>query len=90
MYFLKPLNILTVTRFKLFAVSALVTFWAFFFSFFLAPIWATAICALLHLLTLLLAFHQGYKLLVYLFLSQQEGGDSAPRVKTDARTESPN
>lgn len=74
MYFLKPVNILAVTRFRLYVVAALVTFWACFFAFFYAPMWAFFVAAGLHLISLILAVNQGYKLLVFLFLSKEGEG----------------
>lgn len=75
MYFLKPVNILTVTRFRVYVVAALATFWACFFAFFYAPMWTFFVGAGLHVLSLILAVSQGYKLLVFIFLSREgEGG----------------
>lgn len=89
MFFLKPVNILTVARFRLYVVAALATFWSFFFSFFLAPLWASGVLAIIHLIALVLAVSQGYRLMAYVFLSKAGEGDSAPRVKTDARADPP-
>ena len=75
MYCLKPVNILTVNRCRLFVVAALVTFWCFFFSFLLAPLWASGVLALLHVLALYLAVSSCYKLLVFMFLSREGEGD---------------
>lgn len=88
MYFLKPVNISIVSRCRLFLVAALVTFWGFFFSFFLAPLWASGVCAVFHVLALYLAVNNCYKLLVYLFLSR-EGEGVVPRASNDAPAQSP-
>lgn len=76
MYFLRPVNILTVTRFRFCVVAALVTFWATFFTFFYAPMWGFIVSAILHLMALFLAVSYGYKLCVFVFLSKE--GEGAP------------
>ncbi len=88
MYFLKPVNILAVNRCRLFVVAALVTFWGFFFSFFLAPLWACGVLAVLHVLALYLSVSSFYRLLVYTFLNR-EGEGIASSASNDARTQSP-
>ena len=76
MYFLRPVNISTVTRLRFFVIAALVTFWATFFTFFYAPIWGFIVAAILHLMALSLAISYGYKLCVFVFLSRE--GEGAP------------
>ena len=88
MYFLKPVNILAVNRCRLFVVAALVTFWGFFFSFFLAPLWACGVLAVLHVRALYLSVSSFYRLLVYPFLTRY-GVGLASRASNAARPQSP-
>ena len=89
MYFLKPVNILAVTRFRLYVAASLATFWACFFDFFYMPMWVFFVVAAVHLISLILAVNQGYKLLVFLFLTKEGEGASVPARQIDARTEPP-
>ena len=73
MYFLKPVNISSVTRCKFLSVLALVLFWLFFFSFFLAPLWISSVLFVLHVVVLYLLVSCCFRLLAYLCLSQ--GGE---------------
>lgn len=76
MYFVKPVNISSVTRCKALAGLALFLFWAFFFSFFLAPLWLSAVLLVLHVLVVYLLVSALFKLLVYLVLSA--AGEGTP------------
>lgn len=80
MYFLKPENISSVERCKQLVVFALVTFWAAFLAFFLAPIWGFAVLVAVHAITLYLAVTHWHRLMVFLFLSRvgEEGLPGAP------------
>ena len=90
MYFLKPVNILAVTRFRLYVAASLATSWGCFFAFFYVPMWAFFVVAAVHLISLILAVNQGYKLLVFLFLSKEGEGVDARRVQNDAPAPPPN
>lgn len=76
MYFVKPVNISSVTRCKILAGLALFLFWAFFFSFFLAPLWISAVLLVLHVLVVYLFVTALFKLLAYLVLSA--AGEGTP------------
>lgn len=88
MYLVKPANISTVTRFKRYVVFALVTFWATFFSFFFLPVWSFLICAVVHVLFLILSLDLLCKTLVYLLLAVGEGG-SCPAHQIDVPADAP-
>lgn len=85
MYFLKPENISSVERCKQLVVFALVTFWAAFLAFFLAPIWGFAVLAVVHAITLYLAVTHWHRLMVFIFLFRSgEGAPSASANSTAA------
>lgn len=80
MFFLKPVNISSVNRFRTFVVASLVSFWVTAASFFLAPIWAFLGLFVVHVVCVYLAVTDGYTLLAFLLVpkDQREGeGDDA-------------
>lgn len=91
MFFLKPVNISSVTHCKYLLVAALVSFWASFLSFFLEPLPLTILLFAAHVAILYLLVGQTYKLLVFLVLSGEGEGASPARANgtpADAPVES--
>ncbi len=83
MFFLKPVNISSVNRFRTFVVAALVTFWLCVFTFFLAPVWLCAVLFLAHIASVCLAVSDGYTLLAFLLVPKDGAGegDDLPGIK---------
>lgn len=83
MFFVKPVNISSVNRFRSYVIAALVSFWLCVFTFFLAPIWLCVVLFLAHLASLCLAVSDGYTLLAFLLVSKDQAGEgeAVPHVK---------
>lgn len=75
MFFLKPVNISSVNRFRTFVVAALVSFWVAASSFFFAPIWAFLGLFVVHVVCVYLAVSDGYTLLAFLLVPKDRVGE---------------
>lgn len=75
MFFLKPVNISSVTRCKYLAVSSLATFWISVFMFFFASGWMFLLFIAAHAVSLYLLVSHAYRLLSFIVLSL--GGEGA-------------